>query len=238
MSLEHKIRQVRTLLDTVQADHAPVVFANSFGAEDMVLTDLIGRHYPAIEMFTLDTGRLPEETYRLMQQVKDDYHIDVRLYFPESAAVEKYVAQHGPNGFYASVELRKACCHMRKVEPLQRALRGKRAWITGLRRDQASTRKDLTEVELDADNGLQKISPLLDWELTDVWDYLKQYSVAYNLLHDKGYSSIGCAPCTRAITPGEDVRAGRWWWESPETKECGLHPGGQHATASADPAGG
>ncbi len=240
MNLESRIRQVRTLLDAVQADHAPVVFANSFGAEDMMLTDLIGQHYPAIEIFTLDTGRLPQETYSLMQQVENRYHIRIQLYFPESAAVEEYAAQHGPNGFYDSVELRKACCHMRKVAPLQRALRGKRAWITGLRRDQAPTRKDLATVEFDADHGLQKISPLLDWELSDVWDYLKKFEVPYNLLHDKGYSSIGCAPCTRAITPGEDVRAGRWWWENPETKECGLHPSGRHAAAaaSADSAGG
>lgn len=233
MSLEHKIRKARTLLTVAQESYAPVVFANSFGAEDMVLTDLIGRFYPTIEMFTLDTGRLPEETYSLMQQAEDRYHIHIHLYFPESAAVEKYVAQNGPNGFYDSVELRKACCHMRKVEPLKRALRGRRAWITGLRRDQAPTRKDLTEVEFDPDNGLQKISPLLNWELSDVWDYLKEFEVPYNLLHDKGYTSIGCAPCTRAITPGEDVRAGRWWWENPETKECGLHPGGQHSAAAA-----
>lgn len=233
MSLEHKIKRVRTLLTAAQKSYAPVVFANSFGAEDMVLTNLIGRHYPAIEMFTLDTGRLPEETYSLMQQVEDRYHIHIRLYFPESAAVEKYVAQYGPNGFYDSVELRKACCHMRKVEPLKRALRGKRAWITGLRRDQAPTRKDFTEVEFDTDNSLQKISPLLDWELSDVWAYLKEFRVPYNQLHDKGYSSIGCAPCTRAITPGEDVRAGRWWWENPETKECGLHLGGRNSAAAA-----
>lgn len=224
MSLEHKVAKVRTLLDAVQADYAPVVFANSFGAEDMVLTDIIAQHYPAIAMFTLDTGRLPEETYSLMREIEQRYGIRIPVYFPEPAAVEKYVAQNGPNGFYDSVELRKACCHMRKVEPLKRALRGKRAWITGLRRDQAPTRKDLTESEFDADNGLQKISPLLDWGLVDVWDYLRQFKVPYNALHDKGYTSIGCAPCTRAITPGEDVRAGRWWWENPETKECGLHP--------------
>ncbi len=229
MNLEHKIREARTLLTAVQESYVPVVFANSFGAEDMVLTDLIGRFYPTIEIFTLDTGRLPDETYSLMQQVEDRYHIHIRLYFPEFSAVEKYVAQNGPNGFYDSVDLRKACCHMRKVEPLKRALRGKCAWITGLRRDQAPTRKNLTEIEFDPDNGLQKISPLLDWELSDVWSYLKEFKVPYNLLHDKGYTSIGCAPCTRAITPGEDVRAGRWWWESPETKECGLHPGGRHS---------
>ena len=237
MNLDQKIATARELLDTVQDDWAPAVFANSFGAEDMVLTDLVARHYPGIGMFTLDTGRLPEETYRLMKEVADRYGIRVPVYFPESAAVEGYVAQHGPNGFYESVELRKSCCHIRKVEPLKRALQGRRAWITGLRRDQAPTRKDLAESEFDAGNGLQKFSPLLDWSLSDVWDYLKQFDVPYNALHDRGYTSIGCAPCTRAVTRGEDVRAGRWWWEDPEIKECGLHPGGKNrgnATAARD----
>ncbi len=224
MSLDHKIAEVRELLDNVQADYAPAAFACSFGAEDMVLIDLMARHYPDIAMFTLDTGRLPEETYGLMRKVADRYGIHVPVYFPEAAAVEAYTARNGPNGFYDSVELRKKCCHIRKVEPLKRALSGKRAWITGVRRDQALTRKDLAVSEFDAGNGLQKISPLLDWSLSDVWAYLKQFDVPYNVLHDKGYTSIGCAPCTRAITPGEDVRAGRWWWEDPENKECGLHP--------------
>jgi phosphoadenosine phosphosulfate reductase len=233
MNLDYKIAKVRTLLDRVQSDYVPAVFANSFGAEDMVLTDIIARYYPGIEMFTLDTGRLPEETYNLMREVAERYGIRIPVYFPESAAVEAYVAQHGPNGFYDSIDLRKTCCHIRKVEPLKRALRGKRAWITGLRRDQAPTRKDLSESEFDAGNGLQKISPLLDWSLPDVWAYLKQFDVPYSALHDKGYTSIGCAPCTRAITPGEDVRAGRWWWENPEIKECGLHPDKRHKTAVA-----
>ncbi|TFH12170.1 MAG: phosphoadenylyl-sulfate reductase [Nitrosomonadales bacterium] len=223
MSLNHMIKEVKALLGSISEEYAPVVFANSFGAEDMVLTDLIGQHFPNISMFTLDTARLPEETYSLMKKVEDRYHVHIKLYFPESAAVEKYVAQNGPNGFYDSINLRKACCYMRKVEPLGRALSGNRAWITGLRRDQALTRKDLEESEFDADNGLQKISPLLNWSLPDIWAYIKKFNVPYNTLHDKGYTSIGCAPCTRAITPGEDVRAGRWWWENPETKECGLH---------------
>jgi phosphoadenosine phosphosulfate reductase len=225
MSLDQKIAEALSLLDLVQRDYAPAAFANSFGAEDMILTHLIAEHYPSIGMFTLDTGRLPEETYKLMQEVSDRYGIRVRPYFPESEAVEAYVSRHGPNGFYDSVDLRKTCCHIRKVEPLKRALQGKRAWITGLRRDQAPTRKDLAKSEFDADNGLQKFSPLLDWTLSDTWTFLKRFDVPYNALHDKGYSSIGCAPCTRAITPGEDVRAGRWWWEDPEIKECGLHPG-------------
>ncbi len=223
MSLNHMITEVKTLLVSINEDYPPVVFANSFGAEDMVLTDLIGQHFPGINMFTLDTGRLPEETYTLMNEVEDRYHIHIKMYFPESAAVEKYVAQSGPNGFYDSIDARKACCHMRKVEPLKRALSGKCAWITGLRRDQAPTRKDIAESEFDIDNNLQKVSPLLNWSLSDVWAYLNEFNVPYNALHDKGYTSIGCAPCTRAITPGEDVRAGRWWWENPETKECGLH---------------
>ncbi len=174
-------------------------------------------------MFTLDTARLPEETYSLMKEVEDRYNINTKIYFPESAAVEKYAAENGANGFYDSIALRKACCFMRKVEPLKRALKGKRAWITGLRRDQAPTRINLEASEFDADNGLQKISPLLNWSLPDIWTYIKDFNIPYNALHDKNYSSIGCAPCTRAITPGEDVRAGRWWWEDPETKECGLH---------------
>lgn len=223
MSLSQKVEEAKVLLDSVNKSYAPVVFANSFGAEDMVLTDLIGRNFPDISMFTLDTERLPEETHSLMKEVEDQYNIEIKIYFPESVAVEKYVVENGLNGFYDSIAQRKACCFMRKVEPLKRALKGKRAWITGLRRDQALTRKDLEESEFDADNGLQKISPLLNWSLSDVWAYIKDFNTPYNALHDKGYSSIGCAPCTRAITLGEDVRAGRWWWEDPETKECGLH---------------
>jgi|TARA_B110000495_G_scaffold92839_1_gene80231 phosphoadenosine phosphosulfate reductase len=223
MSLSQKVEEAKVLLDSVNKSYAPVVFANSFGAEDMVLTDLIGRNFPNISMFTLDTERLPEETHSLMKEVEDRYNIETKIYFPESVAVEKYVVENGLNGFYDSIAQRKACCFMRKVEPLKRALKDKRAWITGLRRDQALTRRDLEESEFDADNGLQKISPLLNWSLSDVWAYIKDFNTPYNALHDQGYSSIGCAPCTRAITLGEDVRAGRWWWEDPETKECGLH---------------
>ena len=223
MSLSQKVEEAKVLLDSVNKNYAPVVFANSFGAEDMVLTDLIGRNFPNISMFTLDTERLPEETHSLMKEVEDRYNIETKIYFPESVAVKKYIVENGLNGFYDSIAQRKACCFMRKIEPLKRALKDKRAWITGLRRDQALTRRDLEESEFDADNGLQKISPLLNWSLSDVWAYIKDFNTPYNALHDQGYSSIGCAPCTRAITLGEDVRAGRWWWEDPETKECGLH---------------
>ena len=223
MSLEQKIKGTEALLSEIEKEYAPATFANSYGAEDMVLTDLIAKHFPGIEIFSLDTGRLPEETYRLMKAVTERYAIRAKVYFPESRDVEKYLAQHGPNGFYDSIEQRKECCRIRKVEPLKRALAGKRAWITGLRREQAPTRKDLTTSELDRDNGLQKFNPLLDWTHADVWNYIRSFDVPYNALHDKGYPSIGCAPCTRAVAQDEDIRAGRWWWEDPATKECGLH---------------
>lgn len=174
-------------------------------------------------MFSLDTGRLPQETYDLMQTVRERYKTTLRIYFPNVKQVEAYVAEHGVNGFYQSVDLRKNCCYIRKVEPLRRALQGKRGWVTGIRREQASTRANLSVSAYDMDNRMQKINPLLEWTHAEVWEYLKRYEVPYNKLHDKFYPSIGCAPCTRAITPGEDIRSGRWWWETPETKECGLH---------------
>lgn len=218
-----KVEQLHVLLAKVQREYAPVVFANSFGAEDMVLTDLIMRYYPHIAMFTLDTGRLPQETYNLMQEVKDRYGVSLQVYFPEAVTVESYIAQNGPNGFYQNVELRKRCCDIRKVEPLRRALAGKRAWITGMRREQAVTRDNLSISMFDAENNLQKFNPLCEWSNTEVWAYLKQHDVPYNKLHDRFYPSIGCAPCTRAITPGENIRSGRWWWENSGSKECGLH---------------
>jgi len=221
--LQQKIEQVIAVLTETIRDFSPVAFANSLGAEDMVLTDIIDRHQLAIEMFSLDTGRLPQETYDLMQIVRERYKTPLRIYFPNVKQVEAYVAEHGINGFYDSIELRKACCHIRKVEPLRRALQGKRAWVTGIRSEQASTRSNLKVSAYDMDNRMQKVNPLLDWSNAEVWEYLKHYDVPYNKLHDKFYPSIGCAPCTRAITTGEDIRSGRWWWEAPETKECGLH---------------
>ena len=215
-------RVVALLTDTVR-DFSPVAFANSLGAEDMVLTDIIDRNRIAVEMFSLDTGRLPQETYDLMHIVRERYKTPLHVYFPDAKHIEAYVAEHGVNGFYQSIELRKACCHIRKVEPLQRALQGKRAWITGIRREQAATRTNLEISAFDADHNMQKINPLLEWSNAEIWEYLKQNNVPYNKLHDKFYPSIGCAPCTRAVTPGEDLRSGRWWWENPETKECGLH---------------
>ena len=211
------------MMISVTEAFSPVAFANSLGAEDMVLTDIIDRNRIAVEMFSLDTGRLPQETYDLMHIVRERYKTPLHVYFPEAKHIEAYVAEHGVNGFYQSIELRKTCCHIRKVEPLQRALQGKRTWITGIRREQAATRINLEISTFDADHNMQKINPLLEWSNAEIWEYLKQNNVPYNKLHDKFYPSIGCAPCTRAVTPGEDLRSGRWWWENPETKECGLH---------------
>lgn len=218
-----KADQTRARLAEIARDWSPAAFANSLGAEDMVLTDLIVKSGLPIEIFSLDTGRLPLETYDLMAKVQAHYDLKLKIYFPKSEAVESYVREHGINAFYDSVELRKGCCHMRKVEPLKRALSGKKAWITGLRAQQAATRVGLPFREFDEGNGLEKFNPLADWSEKEVWAYIKQNNVPYNALHDKFYPSIGCAPCTRAITPGEDIRSGRWWWESPESKECGLH---------------
>jgi len=222
-SVGQKTAAARTLLQHIASDFAPAVFANSLGAEDMVLTDLIVRDKLDIGIFSLDTGRLPLETYELIANVKDHYGVALKLYNPRHELVEAYTRQHGINGFYESVELRKACCHARKVEPLQRALAGKKAWITGLRAQQSATREGLPLRSFDDGNGLEKFNPLADWSEKEVWAYLKLNDVPYNALHDAFYPSIGCAPCTRPITPGEDIRSGRWWWESPESKECGLH---------------
>jgi phosphoadenosine phosphosulfate reductase len=222
-SVAEKTRAAQALLANIAADWSPATFANSLGAEDMVLTDLIVKSGLPIEIFSLDTGRLPLETYDLIAAVDQHYGLKIKIYFPQSAAVENYVRQNGINAFYESIELRKACCFARKVEPLQRALAGKKAWITGLRAQQAATRVGLPHREYDAGNQLEKFNPLADWSEKEVWTYIKQNAVPYNALHDKFYPSIGCAPCTRAISLGEDVRSGRWWWESPELKECGLH---------------
>jgi phosphoadenosine phosphosulfate reductase len=212
-----------TVLRRAAFDHAPAVLASSFGAEDMVLIDLIARNALPVGIFTLDTGRLPDETHVLIDRVCATYSLDVDVHFPEAAAVEPFVRANGVNAFYASPSLREQCCAIRKSQPLARALGGKRAWITGLRRAQAATRRDVAVEEFDAVHGLAKFNPLADWSRDDVWAYLRAHRVPYNALHDRGYASIGCAPCTRAIEPGEDERAGRWWWESADRKECGIH---------------
>ncbi len=211
------------LLHAIAEEHGAVTFANSLGAEDVVLTDIILSEGLPIEIFSLDTGRLPAETYALIADVEKRYGARLKVFFPESAAVEAYVRSEGINAFYTSIELRKACCHIRKVEPLRRALAGKKAWITGMRAAQAATRANLPVREHDTGNGLEKYNPLADWSEQDVWAYIRIHELPYNALHDQFYPSIGCAPCTRAIAIGEDVRAGRWWWEDANSKECGLH---------------
>ena len=201
-----------------------VSFATSLGEEDQVITDMIAKTAPGIGIFTLDTGRLFAETYDLMAKNQKKYNqLNFKIYYPDTKSVEKMVHAKGINLFYVSVENRKLCCHVRKVEPLQRALANAEAWIVGLRRDQAETRATLEPVEWDEANEKIKFNPLYNWSLDQVRDYIKKYTVDISPLHAKGFISIGCAPCTRAIKPGEDIRAGRWWWEEPEHKECGLH---------------
>lgn len=223
---EAKTRAALEVLQRVADEFSPATMANSFGAEDMVLMDLICRNNLDLEIFSLDTGRLNEETYGLMDKAQEHYRRGIKVFFPDAGQIEEFVRKEGINPFYRSVEMRKACCGIRKVEPLKRALDGKAAWITGLRREQAVTRAELPVQEHDEGHGLEKFNPLVDWTEADVWAYIQHFDVPYNELHDKGYPSIGCAPCTRAITVGEDIRAGRWWWENPELKECGLHVGG------------
>lgn len=200
-----------------------VAFSTSLGAEDQAITKMIADIDKTAHIFTLDTGRLFPETYDLMDRTAKKYDITIRVMFPDAARVEEMVNSKGINLFYDSVENRKLCCHIRKIEPLKRAFKGLDAWICGLRREQSVTRKDMKLVEWDENNGLIKVNPLIDWTEAHLWDYIKENHIPYNPLHDKGFPSIGCQPCTRAIMPGEDVRAGRWWWENPETKECGLH---------------
>lgn len=218
-----KIEQLRSDLEFVATNHAKACLASSFSPEDMVLIDMIARHHIPVSVFTIDTGRLPEETYSLMQKVRDQYRLDLSVYFPNAESVEAFLEANGPNAFYASVDLRRSCCSIRKVEPLSRALEGKSAWVTGMRRQQSQTRDGIKASEFDLEYGLYKFNPLLEWTEAEIWDYIKLQSVPYNELHDRGYPSIGCAPCTRAITKGEDIRAGRWWWEDASSKECGLH---------------
>ncbi len=200
-----------------------LTFASSFGEEDQILTHMISLTAPEIKTFTLDTGRLFPETYELIAKTEKRYSRSIEIYFPDAASVEKMVQDKGINLFYESIENRKLCCGIRKVEPLKRALKNVDAWISGLRREQSLTRSETKTFEWDSSNEKIKISPLVDWTLAEVQAYIKDNNIDVNPLHKKGFVSIGCAPCTRAIKPGEDIRAGRWWWELPEQKECGLH---------------
>lgn len=200
-----------------------IAFSSSLGAEDQVITDMISKIDKSAKIFTLDTGRVFPETYDLIDRTSRKYKMPIQIYFPDAKQVEEMVNEKGINLFFESVENRKLCCHIRKIEPLKRAFKDLDVWICGLRRDQSITRTDVQVVEWDEANGLIKLNPIVDWTEEQVWDYIKTNKVPYNRLHDKGFPSVGCQPCTRAIEKGEDTRAGRWWWENPETKECGLH---------------
>ncbi len=200
-----------------------IALSSSLGLEDQLLTDLVVKIDKETRIFTLDTGRLFPETYSLIDKTNMKYNIQLEVFFPKSEAVEAMVKAEGVNLFYAGIDQRKQCCNVRKMEPLKRAFNGLEVWICGLRREQSITRKEMQLVEWDENNQLIKLNPLINFSEQEVWDYIKANNVPYNKLHDKGFPSIGCQPCTRAIEAGEDVRAGRWWWENPEHKECGLH---------------
>jgi phosphoadenosine phosphosulfate reductase len=218
-----KENQARGLLAGIARDHHPAALASSLSIEDMVLTDMIGRDSLPIEVFVLDTGRLHGDTLDLVGRMERHYGLAVGIYRPLPQAVTEYVVHFGRDAFYGSAELRKKCCGIRKVEPLKRALAGKQAWITGMRREQSALRTGIAVEEQDAVHGLKKFNPLAEWSEDEVWACIRRHEVPYNPLYDQGYRSIGCAPCTRPVIAGEDARAGRWWWEETEKKECGLH---------------
>jgi phosphoadenosine phosphosulfate reductase len=222
--LEQKAAAVRAQLSAALGRYGRLTYANSLGAEAVVLTDIICSHVPQVDMFTIDTGRLPEESYALLERLERHYGRTPRVVYPDAAALEQLVARQGINGFYRSVEARLECCRIRKVEPFRRAIAGFPAWITGLRREQSPERARAVELEWDARHGLYKLSPLLEWSERQVWQYIRLHGLPYNPLHDRHFPSIGCQPCTRAVQPGEGHRAGRWWWERTPARECGLHP--------------
>jgi phosphoadenosine phosphosulfate reductase len=215
--------RARDLLARIARDHHPAALACSLSAEDLVLADLIGRARLPIEVFVLDTGRLHGDTLDLVDRIEQRYGIAVRMHRPQPQAVNEYVVRFGRDAFYESAELRRQCCEIRKVEPLKRALAGKRAWITGMRRGQSALRGGIAIEEFDQAQGLMKFNPLAGWSEAEVWDHIGRYEVPYNPLYDQGYRSIGCAPCTRPVVAGEDARAGRWWWEKDGASECGIH---------------
>lgn len=214
---------VDTLAWLAEKFKGQAVFSTSFGLEDQVITHLIFSHQLPVRVFTLDTGRNFQETYSTWSRTLERYKQPIEVFAPQAAALEQFVTEKGPNAFYDSVENRKACCYIRKVEPLNRALQGQHLWITGIRADQSANRHDMTALEWDEGHQLIKFHPLFDWTFDQVKTYARENQIPYNSLHDKGFLSIGCAPCTRAIQPGEDFRAGRWWWEDQSKKECGLH---------------
>lgn len=200
-----------------------VIFSTSFGWEDQVISHMIFANNLPIKVFTLETGRLFRETYSVWAATMNRYQMPIHAYYPNNELLEEMVSKKGPNSFYESVENRKECCGIRKIEPLKRALKGNKIWITGIRAEQSVNRHDMHDLEWDEQNQLVKFHPIFSWTLDEVKAYIKQYNIPYNSLHDKGFPSIGCMPCTRAVAEGEDFRAGRWWWEDQSKKECGLH---------------
>lgn len=222
----HGLNVVEKLRYLAQAYQNKIVFSTSFGWEDQVITHLIFANQIPIKVFTLETGRLFPETYYVWNRTLEIYRQPIHAYFPQSDLLQKMVAAKGPNSFYESVENRKECCFIRKIEPLKRALAGNEIWITGIRAEQSTNREHMEDVEWDEGNQLIKFHPIFDWTLDEVKEFIKVNNIVYNTLHDKGFPSIGCAPCTRAVREGEDFRAGRWWWEDQSKKECGLHVSG------------
>jgi phosphoadenosine phosphosulfate reductase len=229
LDLEHQAATLRAFLGDAMREFGRVVYANSLGAEAMVLTDIIATHLPEIDMFSIDTGRLPEETHELLARLETRYGARIRLVYPDANELQALVSAQGVNGFQRSIGARLSCCGARKVEPFKRAIAGYRAWITGVRREQSALRAEGATEVWDAEYGLHKLSPLLDWTEAQIWQYIRARQLPYNALHDRQYPSIGCAPCTRPVSPGEDRRAGRWWWEQSQVRECGLHPRVRHA---------
>lgn len=231
--MTEKIKTIQQLIANKSADEVlksiatlnseKIVFSTSLGYEDQVITHLIFSNNLSVDVFTLDTGRLFPETYSVLSSTLNKYKKQIKVYYPNTTAVEDLVTKKGPFSFYDSVENRKECCFIRKVEPLKRALNGYTIWITGIRADQSGNRMDMPMVEWDEANKIIKVHPLLNWTLEQVKSYIAQHNIPYNPLHDKGFVSIGCQPCTRAIKAGDDFRAGRWWWEDTSKKECGLH---------------
>lgn len=221
--IKNKVEALESLLINASQEFKSLRLASSLAAEDNVLFDVVARLKLSISVFSLNTGRLHAETLAVADQLLKKYGFAPEWYEPQKADVQAYVTQKGKDAFYESVDLRKECCNIRKVEPLARALQSADGWITGQRQAQAATRTALAQREFDQSRGIEKFNPLADWSEADVWTYIKEYEVPVNTLHFKGFPSIGCEPCTRAITVGEDIRSGRWWWEDPSSKECGLH---------------
>lgn len=223
-ALESLAARLRGALQAAVRSYGRVVYASSLGAEAMVLTEVICTQVPEIEIFSIDTGRLHPETHALLERLEQRYGRRIKLIHPSAPQLESLTSAQGVNGFYQSLPARLECCRVRKLEPFRRAIAGFAAWVTGVRREQSAERARMASAEWDGEHGLYKLSPLLEWSHADVWQYIRVHGLPYNRLHDAHFPSIGCAPCTRAVEPGEPSRAGRWWWEQPESRECGLHP--------------